>query len=246
MLKKVLSITTIFSLLAIIISWLSLWQVRDRSYQIFYDLFYPSIIITEIAQVDSILSQFEEIPFHKLPPQIRKQGKMDSPKYASMLKGSVFYKISPKQIYQKIAGNTRIRDLVSRDSFFRAAIMDRSQTLYWLIDKRILYRIIELRAALKAKGHEPNGFKVTYGYRSPALNEAIKGASKSRHILGEAVDMTIRDIDGDGRYSKEDKAIVLQLLNSKIIRSMGGIGRYPGTRTVHMDVRGWRARWDSY
>jgi hypothetical protein len=39
---------------------------------------------------------------------------------------------------------------------------------------------------------------------------------------------------------------VLDLLEKEIIKSSGGIGRYPGTRAVHFDVRGYKARWDSY
>ncbi|MEZ4685520.1 MAG: D-Ala-D-Ala carboxypeptidase family metallohydrolase [Bacteroidia bacterium] len=245
MLKKAL-ILLVIAIMAFGIGWMSLWQIRDRSYCIIHDVFHQNKTITQTSQTDSILSGFEEISIKSLPDDFLEKSGMKLPKYASMLKNCSFYKISPNNIYQKIAGDTRIRDLVSRDSFFRAAIMDRSQSIYWLIDKRILYRIVELRDALREKGYNEDGFTITYGNRSPALNEAIKGASKSRHIAGEAVDMTIGDINGDGRYSEEDKDIVLDILNTTIIRSRGGIGRYPGTRTVHMDVRGWRARWDSY
>ncbi|MEL6669954.1 MAG: hypothetical protein AAFP08_13345, partial [Bacteroidota bacterium] len=80
----------------------------------------------------------------------------------------------------------------------------------------------------------------------PKENASAGGASLSRHILGQAIDMLIGDINRDGRYTDIDKQIVLDIANQDIIGDRGGIGRYPGTRTVHIDVRGYRARWDSY
>lgn len=44
----------------------------------------------------------------------------------------------------------------------------------------------------------------------------------------------------------EDKQIVLDFLDKEIIGNKGGIGLYPGTKAVHFDVRGHRARWNSY
>ncbi len=44
----------------------------------------------------------------------------------------------------------------------------------------------------------------------------------------------------------EQKEIVIDLLETKVIKNKGGIGKYPGTKIVHMDVRGYRARWDTY
>jgi uncharacterized protein YcbK (DUF882 family) len=75
-------------------------------------------------------------------------------------------------------------------------------------------------------------------------NEAVNGVENSRHILGQAIDIVIGDINRDGGYTVEDKQIVLDILEDKVIRNAGGVGRYPGTRTVHFDTRGFRARWD--
>jgi uncharacterized protein YcbK (DUF882 family) len=38
----------------------------------------------------------------------------------------------------------------------------------------------------------------------------------------------------------------LDLLENEIIKNDGGIGLYPGTDRVHYDIRGTRARWNSY
>lgn len=58
--------------------------------------------------------------------------------------------------------------------------------------------------------------------------------------------MVIKDVNQDGQYTDDDKQLVIDLLERKIIKNQGGIGKYPGTRVVHMDVRGYKARWDSY
>jgi len=65
-------------------------------------------------------------------------------------------------------------------------------------------------------------------------------------MKGQAIDMTIGDINKDGTFTKEDKKIVLDICDKKVIGNKGGIGLYPGTRAVHIDVRGYKARWNSY
>ncbi len=96
------------------------------------------------------------------------------------------------------------------------------------------------------QGFNETGFVVLSGFRSPAHNEAVGGASQSRHLLGQAIDIYIYDINNDGRSTQEDKSIVLDILEKEIIKDKGGIGKYPGTMNVHFDTRGYRARWDSY
>ena len=99
---------------------------------------------------------------------------------------------------------------------------------------------------LKDKGHNPYAFRIRNGFRHPAYNKLVSGANKSRHIAGEAIDLHIKDINRDGKYTEKDKAIVIDILEKQVIRGEGGIGKYPGTRAVHFDVRGYRARWDTY
>ena len=65
-------------------------------------------------------------------------------------------------------------------------------------------------------------------------------------IVGEALDLRINDINDDGRRTQADKQIVLDLLEQHIIKDKGGIGKYPGTMSVHFDVRGYKARWDRH
>ena len=76
------------------------------------------------------------------------------------------------------------------------------------------------------------------------MPQKVKGANKSQHLLGKAVDIHIQDINQDGKSDQIDKAIVYDLLNKHILFRTGGLGRYPNTMVIHLDVRPWKARWD--
>jgi hypothetical protein len=47
---------------------------------------------------------------------------------------------------------------------------------------------------------------IKHGFRHPAYNHQIGGASKSRHQFGEAIDLLVGDVNGDGRADEDDKA----------------------------------------
>lgn len=222
-------------------------QVRDAAYQLVFDLTQDNPEVNESEEIDQILGKFELVTLKELDDTYKRNTGISDPEYAKMhSSNTTFYLVDPKMIYQNIAGDIRIKDLLSRDEFYSASIMDRSQPINWRIDKRILYKILELREELEKKDYNKYGFFIRNGYRTPEHNKAVGGAPKSRHIKGDAVDMTIDDINGDGQYTDTDKQIVIDILEKIVIKDQGGIGKYPGTRSVHMDVRGYKARWDSY
>lgn len=73
---------------------------------------------------------------------------------------------------------------------------------------------------------------VTSWYRDPATNAAIGGASQSRHMVGDAVDFDIPGADLRRIYNQLDPWW----------GSRGGLAR--GARFIHIDARGYRARWN--
>jgi uncharacterized protein YcbK (DUF882 family) len=76
---------------------------------------------------------------------------------------------------------------------------------------------------------------VTSGYRCPAHNAAIGGASQSYHMRGMAADVFSNDLD-----VYRLKAI----LKAAMIRCgiAGGLQEYPDG-FVHVDARGWWSEW---
>lgn len=222
------------------------WRTREFAEQVLYDFCFKNEAVANKKVLENTLSEFETSVVQNLPKAYLEASKMQSAPYREMVASCNFYQLKKKDVYRKIVGNIRIKDLMSKDAEYQNSCYFSNTPLYWGMDKRILFKLLELQQALKSRGYNPYGFRASTGHRTPEFNEALNGASKSRHIAGEAVDLVIGDIDGNGRYTEADKSIVLELCEKEIIKNEGGIGRYPGTRVVHIDVRGYRARWDKY
>ncbi|TLD84250.1 D-Ala-D-Ala carboxypeptidase family metallohydrolase [Helicobacter trogontum] len=76
-------------------------------------------------------------------------------------------------------------------------------------------------------------------YRCPENNKRNNGASRSRHLVGDAVDFIIKDVP-----TKEVFKHVLQTYNDKsygIALSINQYNEFGGF--VHLDTRGYKARW---
>ena len=120
--------------------------------------------------------------------------------------------------------------------------LTKNQTLFCLLDKELLHLILDFMLELEENGFNKYGFLVREAHRHPFYNYVKGGASRSQHIYGTAADLTIEDINEDGIISDIDKDIALEILEN-LIGNKGGMGVYPGTRTIHIDTRGHRARW---
>jgi uncharacterized protein YcbK (DUF882 family) len=77
---------------------------------------------------------------------------------------------------------------------------------------------------------------INSGYRSPAYNKKIGGASRSQHLLGTAADIRI-----DGVSAREVHGIVSELIKDGRMKE-GGLGKY--SSFTHYDIRGTKARWN--
>lgn len=74
-------------------------------------------------------------------------------------------------------------------------------------------------------------------YRSPAHNRAVGGASQSRHMQADATDLT------PGTIARVGRAKIMSVANA--VFAKGGVGDYP-SGAVHVDSRGYKARWTSF
>ncbi|MCI4669937.1 MAG: DUF882 domain-containing protein [Bacteroidia bacterium] len=227
-------------------AYLSSYRVRDRLLILRYDFFHRNEIVKGAEQIDEVLSKYEKLSYKELPADYKKNTLSDQEPFAKMLRNSVYYLIPAEDVYKRIVGPYRIRNFMPKDASYKSSKDRIDGKIVWLVDKRVLKKLLLLQNMLEEKGYDGNAFHVVNGYRHPAYNKKVGGASKSRHILGQAIDISIKDINKDGRTNKADKKIVLELLDKKIIKSFGGLGLYPKSQSVHLDVRGYRARWDSY
>ncbi|MBL4705643.1 MAG: DUF882 domain-containing protein [Flavobacteriales bacterium] len=203
--------------------------------------------IETTSQIDSVLNTLEEISYSDLSEAyLEETGNTGT--FTKMIKKGTFYQVKDEDVYKYIVGTVRIKNFIAHDDYYRSNVGNASESYeqIWLIDNKLLHKVLELKQELSKGGYDPDGFYVRTGHRHPVLNEEIAGASRSQHIAGKATDITIKDINQDGISDQADKEIVLEILNKIVIKNEGGIGRYPGTMSVHFDVRGSRARWDSY
>ena len=72
---------------------------------------------------------------------------------------------------------------------------------------------------------------ITSGYRPPAVNAAVGGASQSRHLIGDAVDFAVSGMKPSAVYAALDTWW----------GNRGGLAA--GDGFTHIDCRGYRARW---
>lgn len=76
-----------------------------------------------------------------------------------------------------------------------------------------------------------NPITITSGYRPPAINAAVGGASQSRHLVGDAVDFSVAGYSPSTVYQRLDAWW----------GARGGLAS--GNGFTHIDCRGYRARW---
>jgi hypothetical protein len=77
---------------------------------------------------------------------------------------------------------------------------------------------------------------VTSGYRPPAYNREVGGVSNSCHIDGLAADIYCDGLTTDQLYD----------ICEQVIGKRGGVGYYPKSGFIHVDVRGYEARWSGF
>lgn len=221
-------------------------RAQEVFYTIKYDLKSGQQPVDHISKLDDILSDFKPISAQALDSEYYAYTKYDESKYKKLIQGKELLQLEREDFFKFIVDDIRIHELITKDKFYRRTLRNKDVPYPWLINKKVLHKLHELIVALEREGYDSKAFVITNGHRHPRENERVGGASQSRHMLGEAIDISIKDIDKSGSYEDRDKQIVLKLLEEEIIKDEGGVGLYPGTRAVHFDVRGYRARWNSY
>ncbi len=131
---------------------------------------------------------------------------------------------------------------------------------YILLNPRLVIKLEHLVLALADLGKDVNTIFIMSGYRTPYYNKAIGNVKYSRHIYGDAADVyidedmdgVIDDLDENGKSEMEDAILLHELLSDleedpENEHLIGGIGKYKKnlahTYFIHVDTRGYRARW---
>ncbi|MEN8822108.1 MAG: D-Ala-D-Ala carboxypeptidase family metallohydrolase [Abyssibacter sp.] len=133
---------------------------------------------------------------------------------------------------------------------------------YLVLRERLLLKLEMIVEQLTDAGYQASGLHVMSGYRTPYYNRSIGNVPYSRHVWGGAADIFVDeaprdgvmdDLNGDGRITVADARVIYDRIDElsterwyqPFIGGMGLYGPKPGVRGpfVHVDVRGYRARW---
>lgn len=132
---------------------------------------------------------------------------------------------------------------------------------YVVMREKLLLKLESILEKVNEKGFQANTFNILSGYRTPYYNKVIGNVKYSRHLFGGAADIFIDenprddmmdDLNKDGRIDYRDAAILYNIIDGLYGRPwyklfIGGLGRYKKTPDhgpfVHIDVRGFHARW---
>jgi len=124
---------------------------------------------------------------------------------------------------------------------------------YLALEKKLIIKLEMLIEDLERNGFNVNEFEIMSGFRGPWYNKKVGGAKYSTHMYGLAVDILVGDVNRDGKKDIEDAKIVYKFLD-KIDKTkkelVGGAAIYEETKFheefIHMDVRGYYARWGKF
>jgi uncharacterized protein YcbK (DUF882 family) len=103
-----------------------------------------------------------------------------------------------------------------------------------------------LRAAInmarRRHGLKPTGIHILSWWRPEWYNRKIGGARYSRHIQGDATDISLQEVNRLMPWRGGNREF--DALANRIF-AHGGFGQYPGG-SRHVDSRGYKARWTSF
>lgn len=200
--------------------------------------------VLELSQIDSILNTLATINYSDLDPTYIAYSASDRSEYVSLLRGKSYFIIRGEQIFSPIVGKHTIQIFLCTDGYYARNLREPKANFkqYWLIDRKLLYAILDIINYLEQNGYDGNAFLVRESHRHPKYNGLKGGAKQSLHIQGKEADLVAEDVNNDGEINQKDKDILLKACQF-VIGNKGGVGLYPTTMTVHIDVRGYSARW---
>ncbi len=186
-----------------------------------------------------------------------KIGRYDSSPFrglASYAAPTGFIEVTPELLETRVSPHFTLRQFLCKQQ-------PGHDPTYVLIRPGMLINIERLLEAANAKGWPAETFNVMSGFRTPYYNKLIGNTTtSSRHLYGGAADVFI-DNDGDGRMDDLNGDGIVNTADARALADLakhladtdsknwnaGGIAAYAENSAhgpfVHVDVRGYRARW---
>ena len=146
--------------------------------------------------------------------------------------GPLYKAVDPLAAAPLIAAfpNAKVSEHFSLSEFRPGGVPTRgSQASYKFI--RLSPALVRALEDIRAKAGE--ALHVTSSYRPPDYNREVGGVSNSTHIDGLAADIYCDGLSTNALYD----------ICLKVIGPRGGVGYYPKSGFVHVDLRGYEARW---
>ncbi len=130
-----------------------------------------------------------------------------------------------------------------------------------VLRERLLLKLEAILEEVNRRGIAADTFFVMSGYRTPSYNAAIGNVRYSRHQYGDAADIFVDvspadgvmdDLNHDGRIDVADADVLRAIVEEMSTagwwtRFIGGLGLYSTNERhgpfIHVDARGYRARW---
>jgi uncharacterized protein YcbK (DUF882 family) len=177
---------------------------------------------------------------------------------------------APKAIYEPPAGLVKVTrenmNMYVSEHIQLRDFLTKGQEGVWpkyvALQPRELDKVELTIQELKRSGHPVKNIFVVSGFRTPSYNEGggdpSGRAALSRHMYGDAMDIAVDndgdgrmdDLNGDGRVTVADARVIgaaAERVEAAHPELVGGIGIYAPTGAhagfVHLDTRGYRARW---
>jgi hypothetical protein len=129
---------------------------------------------------------------------------------------------------------------------------------YVVLDPRLPLKLERVLELVNSRFRTASTLHVMSGYRTPFYNDSLGNVTYSHHQWGAAADVFV-DVDEDGRMDDLDGNRKVEVRDAHLLRDwieamsepegslVGGLSAYPATSGhgpfVHVDVRGYRARW---
>jgi uncharacterized protein YcbK (DUF882 family) len=181
-----------------------------------------------------------------------KGGKPRSPQYAPP---AGLVRVTPENRETKVSEHFKLADFVTKGQV-------NVWPKYVAMSPRLLDKLELTIQELNATGTPVEHVGTISGFRTPSYNagggETSGRGALSRHMYGDAMDWYVDndrdgrmdDLNHDGKVNKEDGRVIVKAATSvekKYPELVGGVGLYAPTGAhsgfVHIDTRGYRARW---